>query len=84
MIFIRILLLAFNVAAVTYLVYRMLQIYSVPMQASKKTLIIATGVFLIILPTTIIAGIIRPSFTYLFVYPVVISLFVYLIRTSTD
>ena len=83
MILIRILLLAFNVAAVTYLIYRLLQIYSVPMQASKKVMIVITGIILLILPTTIIAGIIRPSFTYLFIYPVAISLFVYLIRKST-
>jgi len=76
----RIFLLAFNVAIVTYLIYRMLQIYrSNDLQKGWK---IGIGILLLLVPITMVVGIIRPSPVYLLLYPVAISLHIYLIRNS--
>lgn len=80
MIFIRILLLAFNVAVVTYLIYRMLQLYK--SYEPQKGWKIGIGIFLLLVPVTMIFGFIRPSPVYLFLYPVAISLHLYLIRNG--
>lgn len=78
--FLRILLLAFNVAIVTYLIYRMLQIYRPnDLQRGWK---IGIGIFLLLIPVTMVVGIIRPTPVYLLLYPVAISLHLYLIRNS--
>lgn len=77
---IRIFLLAFNVAIVTYLIYRMLQIYQSP--TSQKGWKIGIGIFLILLPTLMVMGFLKPSAAYLFLYPVAISLHLYMIRHS--
>jgi hypothetical protein len=76
----RILLLAFNVAIVTYLIYRMLQIYR--SNDLRKDWKIGIGIFLLLVPVTMVAGIIRPTPVYLLLYPVAISLHLYLIRNS--
>jgi hypothetical protein len=80
MILIRIFLLAFNVAVVTYLIYRLLQIYR--SNDDQKGWKIAIGIFLLLVPVTMIVGFIRPTPVYLFLYPVAISLHLYLIRNS--
>jgi hypothetical protein len=80
MILLRILLLAFNVAAVTYLVYRILQIYR--SDAQQKEWKIGIGIFLLLVPITMVFGIIKPGVVYLFLYPVAISLHLYLIRNT--
>ena len=78
--FLRILLLAFNEAIVTHLIYRMLQIYrSNDLQKGWK---IGIGIFLLLIPVTMVVGIIRPTPVYLLLYPVAISLHLYLIRNS--
>ncbi len=80
MAYLRIFLLAFNVAIVTYLIYRMLQIYrSNDLQKGWK---IGIGIFLLLVPMTMLIGIIRPSPVYLLLFPVAISLHLYLIRNS--
>jgi hypothetical protein len=76
----RILLLAFNVAIVTYLIYRMLQIYRSDDQ--QKGWKIGIGIFLLLVPITMVIGIVRPSPVYMLLYPVAISLHLYLIRNS--
>ena len=76
----RILLLAFNVAIVTYLVYRLLQTYkSADSQRGWK---IGIGIFLLLVPVAMVAGLLKPSPAYLLIYPVAISLHLYLIRNS--
>jgi hypothetical protein len=77
---IRIFLLAFNVAIVTYLIYRMLQIFQ--SNASQKGWKIGIGIFLILLPTVMVMGFLKPSPGYLLLYPVAISLHLYMIRHS--
>jgi hypothetical protein len=80
MILIRMLLLAFNVAVVTYLIYRLLQIYK--SDQDQKRWKIGIGVFLLLVPITMLFGFIKPTPIYLFLYPVAISLHLYLIRNS--
>lgn len=80
MILIRIFLLAFNVAVVTYLIYRILQIQR--SDNPNKKWIIAISIFLLLIPTTMLMGFLKPSPVYLFLYPVAISLHLYLIRNS--
>jgi hypothetical protein len=80
MILIRMLLLAFNVAVVTYLIYRLLQIYK--SDEDQKRWKIGIGIFLLLVPITMLFGFIKPTPIYLFLYPVAISLHIYLIRNS--
>lgn len=80
MILIRIFLLAFNVAVVTYLIYRILQIQK--SNTLNKRWIIIISIFLLLIPTVMLMGFLKPSPVYLFLYPVAISLHLYLIRNS--
>jgi len=80
MMLLRIFLLVFNVAVITYLVYRLLQIYR--SDSPNKNWFIGIGIFLLLVPITMIAGFLKPSPIYLFLYPVAISLHLYLIRNS--
>jgi len=76
----RILLLAFNVAVFTFLIYRLLQVYQMPGDIRRKRTIITAGLLLVIVPVLMIVGILPVSPVYLFLYPVALSLFLYLIR----
>ena len=67
---IRILLLAFNVGVVTFLIYRLLEVARISIEKSKKIVIVSAGLMLLILPIVMLTGIIRPSPLYLFLYPV--------------
>jgi hypothetical protein len=78
----RLLLIGFNVAVITYLVYRLLQVYQADMSSSRKSMIIVVGVLLLLAPVTIVVGFIRPAPLYLAVYPVAVYLFIYLVRES--
>jgi hypothetical protein len=78
----RLLLIGFNVAVITFLVYRLLQVYQMNMEPSRKRVILLAGIVLLLAPVTIVIGFVRPSPLYLLIYPVAVSLFVYLIRES--
>lgn len=80
MILIRMFLLAFNVAVVTYLIYRLLQLYR--SDAEQKGLKMGIGIFLLLVPIVMVFGFIKPTPAYLFLYPVAISLHLYMIRNS--
>ena len=80
MMLIRLLLMAFNVAVVTYLIYRLLQIYK--SNDTQKGWKIGIGIFLLLVPVVMIFGFIKPTPIYLFLYPVAISLHLYLIRNT--
>ncbi|MFZ5999220.1 MAG: hypothetical protein ACOYW3_01820 [Bacteroidota bacterium] len=79
---VRLLLIGFNVAVITYLVYRMLQVYEMNMEPSRKRIILVVGVLLVLAPVSIVVGVVRPSPLYLLIYPVAVSLFIYLVRES--
>ncbi len=80
MILFRVLLLAFNVAVVAYLIYRILQIQKT--DNPNKTWIIVISIFLLLLPATMLMGFVRPSAVYLLLYPLAIAVHLYLIRNS--
>ena len=80
MVILRMLLLVFNVAIVAFLAYRMLRVIKSPLSGAKKILILLVGVFLLLSPLGIFIGAFVPGIQYLLVYPLAISLFLYLIR----
>ena len=83
MIILRFLILLFNVAVVTFLIYRMFNIAKLPIAKTKKAVILTAGIFLLIVPFAFFLRIMPPSMLYFLVYPVAVSLFVYLIREET-
>lgn len=80
MIVLRFLLIAFNVAVVTFLIYRMLIVAKQPMEKSKKVLIVTGGIMLLLAPVGMFIGIFAPTLQYFLIYPVAISLFLYLTK----
>lgn len=80
MVILRFLVLLFNVVVITLLVYRMLQLNKESLPLFKKRLIWIAGTLLLIVPLAIIFRIVPFSMTYLLVYPVAVSLFIYMIR----
>jgi uncharacterized protein with PQ loop repeat len=80
MIALRLLLVVFNVAVVTFLIYRMLAVAKQSMERSKKVVIVTGGVILLLAPVGMFVGIFAPSPQYFLIYPVAISLFLYLTK----
>jgi hypothetical protein len=78
MLILRVLLIAFNVILITYMVYRLMQVYR--SYGTSKVWILAIGIFLLLLPVTILVGFIKATLIYVFVYPVAIGLFLYFIK----
>lgn len=76
----RFLLLAFNVAVVTFLIYRMLQAIRQPMDRSKKIILLIGGIILLLVPFGIFFRIFIPTPQYFIIYPVAIFFFLYLTR----
>ena len=76
----RFLLLVLNAAAVGFLIYRLLKIYEQPVSYLKKWSTFTGGIILLLLPVTMIFGILKPSPAYLVIYPMGIFFFVYLFR----
>lgn len=83
MVILRFLVLFFNVAVVTFLIYRMFGVIKQDIPKRKKVLIIGTGIFLLIVPFSFFLRIMPPSMLYFLVYPVAVSLFIYLIREES-
>jgi hypothetical protein len=82
MVIMRFLVLAFNVAAVTFLIYSLFEATRRPQPRQKKAVIITAGIILLIVPFAYFIRIIPPSTLYFLIYPVAVSLFVYLIRRT--
>ena len=80
MVVLRFFLITFNVAVVTFLIYRLLLVARQPMVRSKKILIVTGGTMLLLAPVGMFAGIFAPTFQYFIIYPVAISLFLYLTK----
>ena len=78
---IRVLLAAFNVAIVTLLVYRLVQVYR--SYSTNQSWILSIGIFLLLLPSVMLLGFIRPSMIYILIYPVAIGLFLFFIKDET-
>jgi len=82
MILFRFLIIAFNVAAITFLVYQLLQVIQQDIKPSKRLLVLATGILLLGVPVAMIFRIIPFSMVYFLIYPVVVYLFVYFIKAN--
>ena len=82
MVIMRFLVLAFNVAAGTFLIYSLFEATRRPLPRQKKAVIITAGIILLIVPFAYFIRIIPPSTLYFLIYPVAVSLFVYLIRRT--
>lgn len=82
MIMMRFLVLAFNVVAVTFLIYTLFEVTRQSLPKRKKAVIITAGIILLIVPFMFFLKIIPPSTLYFLLYPVAVSLFVYLIRRT--
>lgn len=80
MVVLRFLLIVFNVAVVTFLIYRLLIVVQQPMEKSKKLLMIVGGIMLLLAPVGMFIGIFAPTFQYFLIYPIAISLFLYLTK----
>jgi hypothetical protein len=76
----RLLLVVFNVAVAAFLVYRMLGIAKQPMERSKKVIIMTGGILLLLAPFGMFVGIFAPAPQYFLIYPLAISLFIYLTK----
>jgi 4-amino-4-deoxy-L-arabinose transferase-like glycosyltransferase len=76
----RILLVAFNAAIITYLVYRLVQIYR--SASPYKVTILIAGIVLLLLPIMVLIGFIKPTVIYVLIYPIAISAFIYLIKSE--
>lgn len=75
----RFLALAFNVAVVTFLVYTLFEVGRRAMPKQKKAVIITAGIFLLIVPCTLFLRVVPFSMIYFLLYPVAVSLFIYLV-----
>jgi hypothetical protein len=80
MVVLRLLLVVFNVAVVTLLIYKMLNLAGQEIPRSRKVLIIAGGVLLLLAPLGMFVGLFMPSLQYFLIYPLAISLFLYLTK----
>jgi hypothetical protein len=70
------------VAAITFLVYQLLQVIQQDIKPSKRLLVLATGILLLGVPVAMIFRIIPFSMVYFLIYPVVVYLFVYFIKAN--
>jgi hypothetical protein len=80
MILIRFLLIAFNVAIIGFLIYRMIEVFKQPMERSKKAMIMIGGTLLLLAPLGIFFRFFAPTPQYFLVYPVAIFMFLYLTK----
>ena len=80
MVALRFLLIVFNVAVVTFLIYRIFGVVNQPVERSKKILIITGGCLLLLAPFGMFFGIFGAAPQYFVVYPVAISFFLYLTK----
>lgn len=76
----RFLLLLFNAAVVTFLIYEMIRVARQPMERSKKILIMVGGIVLLLAPFGMFLRFFAPTMQYFIIYPVAISLFIYLTK----
>lgn len=80
MVALRFFLILFNVAVVTFLVYKIVMVINQPVERSRKIMVVLGGILLLLAPIGIFIGIFAPTFQYFLIYPIAISLFLYLTR----
>lgn len=80
MIILRFLLIAFNVAIISFLIYRMVDVIRRPMERSRKAMILIGGTLLLLAPLGIFLRFFAATPQYFFIYPVAIFMFLYLTK----
>lgn len=80
MILLRFLLIAFNVAIIGFLIYRMVEVIRQPVEKTRKAMILIGGALLLLAPLGIFFRIFAATPQYFLVYPVAIFMFLYLTK----
>lgn len=80
MILLRFFLVVFNVAVISFLIYKMVAIINTPAERSRKTIFIIGGILLLLAPLGIFLRFFGASPQYFLIYPVAIFLFLYLTK----
>ena len=70
--------MAFNVAVVGLLIYRLIMLSQTQMEPSRKRILLITGIVLLLLPVTMLLRLIPVTTLYFFIYPLGIALYLYL------
>ncbi|HEY0741763.1 MAG TPA: hypothetical protein VGD40_09880 [Chryseosolibacter sp.] len=78
MILLRLLLIAFNVAVIGFLIYKMVDAVQRPQERTKKMLFLIGGTLLLLAPLGMFFRFFAPSPQYFIIYPVAIFMFLYL------
>lgn len=76
----RFFLIAFNVAIIGFLIYRMVDVIRRPMERTRKIMILAGGALLLLAPLGIFFRFFAATPQYFIVYPVAIFMFLYLTK----
>lgn len=80
MILLRFLLIAFNVAIIGFLIYRMIDVVNRPVEKTRKWIILIGGSLLLLAPLGMFLRFFAPTPQYFLVYPVAIFMFLYLTK----
>ena len=76
----RLLLIAFNVVIIGFLIYKMVDVIRRPMEKTRKTMILIGGTVLLLAPLGMFFRFFAPTPQYFLVYPVAIFMFLYLTK----
>lgn len=73
-------MLVFNVAIISFLIYKMVDVIRRPMEKSKKAMILIGGTLLLLAPLGIFFRFFAATPQYFVVYPLAIFMFLYLTK----
>ncbi len=76
----RFLLMAFNVAVICFLIYKMVTVVNTPVERSRKVIFLIGGTLLLLAPMGIFLRFFGAAPQYFLIYPVAIFLFLYFTR----
>jgi len=76
----RLLLVAFNVVVISFLIYRLVEVFRHPMERWKKITVFTGGILLLLAPFGIFLRFFAPTPQYFIVYPAAIFMYLYLTR----
>ena len=74
----RFVLLVFNVAIISFLIYKMVDVIKRPIEKSRKAMILIGGTLLLLAPLGIFFRFFAATPQYFVIYPVAIFMFLYL------
>lgn len=80
MVILRFALLVFNVAVISFLIYKMVDVVRRPLERSRKAMILAGGTLLLLAPLGIFFKFFAATPQYFVIYPVAIFMFLYLTK----